>query len=72
LEIQDYTDPEHDPMIPHTLVLEPELIIHSVYNRWVGQPRGSKRGVRRPLASLARTLGSSSDRAYGGRHGRDA
>jgi peroxiredoxin len=32
LDIQEYTDPEHDPMIPHTLVLKPGLIIHSVYN----------------------------------------
>jgi hypothetical protein len=32
LEIQEYTDPEHDPMIPHTLVLKPGLVIHSVYN----------------------------------------
>jgi len=32
LDIQEYTDPEHDPMIPHTLVLRPGLVIHSVYN----------------------------------------
>ena len=32
LEIQEYTDPEHDPMIPHTLVLKPGLVIHSLYN----------------------------------------
>ena len=32
LDIQEYTDPEHDPMIPHTLVLKPGLVIHSVYN----------------------------------------
>jgi peroxiredoxin len=32
LEIQEYTDPRHDPMVPHTLVLKPGLIIHSVYN----------------------------------------
>src|SRR5271157_1109392 len=32
LEIQEYTDPEHDPMIPHTFVLKPGLVIHSVYN----------------------------------------
>ena len=32
LEIQEYTDPEHDPMIPHTLVLKPGLVVHSVYN----------------------------------------
>ena len=32
LDIQEYTDPEHNPMIPHTLVLKPGLVIHSVYN----------------------------------------
>ena len=32
LDIQEYTDPEHDPMIPHTLVLGPGLLVHSVYN----------------------------------------
>jgi peroxiredoxin len=32
LDIQEYTDPENDPMIPHSLVLKPGLIIHSVYN----------------------------------------
>src|SRR5215216_3092161 len=32
LNIQEYTDPDNDPMIPHTLVLKPGLVIHSVYN----------------------------------------
>jgi peroxiredoxin len=32
LEIQEYTDAENDPMIPHTLVLKPGLIVHKVYN----------------------------------------
>ena len=32
LDIQEYTDPDHDPMIPHTLVLKPGLVVHSVYN----------------------------------------
>ena len=32
LDIAEYTDPEHDPMIPHTLVLRPGLVIHSIYN----------------------------------------
>ncbi len=32
LEIQEYTDPENDPMIPHTLVLKPGLVVHSIYN----------------------------------------
>jgi peroxiredoxin len=32
LDIQEYTDPEHNPMIPHTLVLKPGLVIHRIYN----------------------------------------
>jgi peroxiredoxin len=32
LDIQEYTDPENDPMIPHTLVLKPGLVIHTIYN----------------------------------------
>jgi AhpC/TSA family len=32
LDIAEYTDPEHDPMIPHTLVLKPGLVVHSIYN----------------------------------------
>src|SRR5437868_5141371 len=32
LEIAEYTDPHHNPMIPYTLVLKPGLVIHSIYN----------------------------------------
>jgi len=32
LDIREYTDPFHDPMTPHTLVLAPGLVIYSVYN----------------------------------------
>lgn len=32
LDIAEYTDPTHNPMIPHTLVLEPGLVIHKIYN----------------------------------------
>jgi hypothetical protein len=28
LDIAEYTDPQHNPMIPHTLVLEPGLHIY--------------------------------------------
>jgi peroxiredoxin len=31
LDIAEYTDPRHDPMIPHTFVLEPGLLIHKIY-----------------------------------------
>lgn len=32
LDIAEYTDPQHNPMIPHVLVLEPGLIVYKVYN----------------------------------------
>jgi peroxiredoxin len=32
LDIQEYTDPDNDPMIPHTVVLKPGLVIHRIYN----------------------------------------
>src|SRR5262245_54346195 len=32
LDIQEYTDPDNDPMIPHTLVLKPGLVVHTIYN----------------------------------------
>src|ERR1700710_2855938 len=53
LEIQEYTDPDNDPMIPHTLVLKPGLVVHSVYNGyWFwGRPRGE--GLRRDLRAAS-------------------
>jgi peroxiredoxin len=32
LDIVEYTDTMHDPMIPHTFVLKPALVIHKIYN----------------------------------------
>jgi peroxiredoxin len=32
LDIAEYTDPTHNPMIPHTIVLEPGLIVFKIYN----------------------------------------
>jgi peroxiredoxin len=31
LDIAEYTDPIHNPMIPHTIVLEPDLVIYKIY-----------------------------------------
>ena len=31
LDIAEYTDPLHNPMIPHTIVLEPGLIVYKIY-----------------------------------------
>src|SRR3954462_6373016 len=32
LDIQEYTDPDNNPMIPYTLVLKPGLGVHRIYN----------------------------------------
>ena len=32
LDIAEYTDPDNNPMIPHTLVLKPGLVVHKIYN----------------------------------------
>jgi peroxiredoxin len=32
LDIQEYTDPDHDPMIPHTIVFKPGLVVYRIYN----------------------------------------
>ncbi len=32
LDIAEYTDTHNNPMIPHTLVLEPGLRVHKIYN----------------------------------------
>jgi len=32
LDIAEYTDSDHNPMIPHTLVLEPGLRVYKIYN----------------------------------------
>jgi peroxiredoxin len=31
LDIAEYTDPAHNPMIPHTIVLEPGLVVFKIY-----------------------------------------
>jgi hypothetical protein len=31
LDIAEYTDEHHNPMIPHTLVLEPGLRVYKIY-----------------------------------------
>jgi peroxiredoxin len=52
LDIQEYTDPQHDPMIPYTFILEPGLIIHSVYNGYWYWGRPSAEDLRRDLREV--------------------
>ncbi len=56
LDIQEYTDPYHDPMIPHTLVLKPGLVIHSLYNGYWFWGRPSIEDLRRDLREATRQI----------------
>ena len=56
LEIQEYTDPENDPMIPHTLVLKPGLVIHSIYNGYWFWGRPSFAELWRDLREASREI----------------
>jgi peroxiredoxin len=56
LDIAEYTDPHHDPMIPHTLVLKPGLVIHSVYNGYWFWGRPSFDDLRRDLRDATREV----------------
>jgi peroxiredoxin len=54
LDIQEYTDPYHDPMVPHTLVLKPKLVIHTVYNGYWFWGRPSTAELWRDLRAATR------------------
>lgn len=59
LEIQEYTDPQHDPMVPYTLVLGPGLKVYSIYNGYWYWGRPSNEDLRRDLRAV--TLSSRPD-----------
>ena len=56
LDIQEYTDATHDPMIPHTLVLKPGLVIHSLYMGYWYWGRPSIEELRRDLREATREI----------------
>jgi peroxiredoxin len=54
LDIAEYTDPKHNPMIPHTIVLEPGLIVFKVYNGYWFFGRPTLEELRQDLRMLLR------------------
>ncbi len=54
LDIAEYTDPLHNPMIPHTFVLEPGLVIYKLYNGYwyIGRPTVEE--LRQDLRAVSR------------------
>jgi hypothetical protein len=56
LDIQEYTDPHHDPMIPHTLTLEPGLIVHRIYLGYWYWGRPTPEEVRQDFRAITRKI----------------
>jgi peroxiredoxin len=52
LDIAEYTDPTNNPMIPHTLVLEPGLRVFNVYNGYWFFGRPTNEDLRQDLRAV--------------------
>ena len=52
LDIAEYTDPMHNPMIPHTLVLAPGLVVHRIYNGYWFFARPTVEELRHDLRAV--------------------
>jgi hypothetical protein len=56
LDIQEYTDPRNNPMIPYTFVLEPGLVIYKIYNGYWYWGRPSSEDLRKDLREVFRKV----------------
>ena len=52
LDIAEYTDPTHNPMIPHTIVLEPGLLVYKIYNGYWFFGRPTNEELRQDLRAV--------------------
>jgi len=52
LDIAEYTDPTNNPMIPHTIVLEPGLIVFKIYNGYWFFGRPTTEELRQDLRAV--------------------
>ncbi|MEI7037437.1 peroxiredoxin-like family protein [Fulvimonas yonginensis] len=56
LDIPEYTDTQHDPMVPHTFLLGPGLKIHRVWNGYYYWGRPSTAELHAELRELTRGI----------------
>lgn len=56
LDIKEYTDTEHDIMIPHTIVLKPGLVIHKIYNGYYYWGRPSMADLHHDLREATQEI----------------
>src|SRR3978361_1895297 len=56
LDIQEYTDPDNDPMIPHTIVLKTGLVAHHLYHGYWFWGRPSFADLWHDLRAVTREI----------------
>jgi peroxiredoxin len=54
LDIAEYTDPGHNPMIPHTIILEPGLVVFKIYNGYWFFGRPTIDDLRQDLRAVSK------------------
>jgi peroxiredoxin len=54
LDIAEYTDATHNPMIPHTIVLEPGLVVFKIYNGYWFFGRPTLEELRQDLRAVTK------------------
>jgi peroxiredoxin len=54
LDIAEYTDPANNPMIPHTIVLEPGLVVFKIYNGYWFFGRPTVEDLRQDLRAVSK------------------
>jgi peroxiredoxin len=61
LDIAEYTDPGHNPMIPYTIVLEPGLVVYKIYNGYWFFGRPTVEDLRHDLRAVLQKCRSDWD-----------
>lgn len=56
LDIAEYTDPEHNQMVPHTIVCEPGLVIYKIYNGYWFFGRPTVEELRHDLRAILQKI----------------
>jgi peroxiredoxin len=52
LDIPEYTDPDHNPMVPHTIVCAPDRVVYKIYNGYWFFGRPTVEELRQDLRAV--------------------
>ncbi len=70
LDIREYTDTLHDPSIPHTIMLAPGLVVHSIYMGYWYWGRPTPEEIRQDFRAITRAIRPDWDLSAPGLHDR--